>query len=121
MWEENSGAFIKVNNKEYELVCNYKNKEAYIDNLSEGCSFYLINSSSDGCSTVFSIENAVKIRNYLNEMIEVAEDSEYFNKKKEAVNITITASINQESIKDIESVIAKLQNKINRLKITLSI
>jgi len=120
MWKEDSGAFIEINNKKYELTCNFKSKEAYINNLSEGRSFYLMNSSTDGCNTIFSIENAVKIRDYLNDMIVVAEDSGYFN-KKESANITINVSINPESIKDVESVIVELQRKLKCLNVDLSV
>lgn len=76
MFEKGSKAFMRMDDdKQCEIICNQNTKERYIERLSQGRSFYV--RDSNGYLT-FSIENAVKLRDWLNDMIDIAEESGYF-------------------------------------------
>lgn len=67
------------------LCTNYSLEGMYANNLSGGRSFY-ISSGNKSVSNVFSIEEAIKLRDWLCNNIEIAVESGYFKPPK---NMTI--------------------------------
>lgn len=94
MWKEYSEAIFRniFDNGDATVECNQRDEEQYIKNLKGGRSFLidLGTHGNDGFS--MSIEEAVKLRDWLNGMIYVAEDCGYLKKDNSEYKISTSNS-----------------------------
>lgn len=112
-----SGAYITIHTgtndpKKFEIDCNYDDEADFCEYLKDGESFWVDADRLDTMLT-FSIEDAVKLKDYLTDMIKIAEASGYFEKKaKEEAE----KAKNEKRIQELHEIMAKAQVEIDALQ-----
>jgi hypothetical protein len=108
MFNQKSGAFIQVGVKKYEIVSNGTHAEKYLEyaNNKNSKTFYAEGSGLDGTNIYISYKDAVKLKDWLTEIIKYAEEN------KEPEEITAL----KKDIANIENTLKEMKDKLNTLE-----